>query len=82
MKHLAFSLITVIALTFATPAVADEAFDDKFGYGYEFSDDPLNAGGFSVHDAVIKVRPGPVRTVLIRPRTSFVNEMLKSIEDL
>ena len=52
------------------------------GYGYEFTDDPLNAGGFGPNDATIRVRPGPVRTTLIRPRTSFVPEMLKSVENL
>ena len=52
------------------------------GYGYEFSDDPLAAGGFGPNDAPIRVRPGPVRTTLIRPRTSFVPEMLKSVENL
>ena len=52
------------------------------GYGYDFSDDPLNAGGFGPNDATIRVRPGPVRTTLIRPRTSFVPEMLKSVENL
>jgi hypothetical protein len=52
------------------------------GYGYEFSDDPLSAGGFGPNDATIRVRPGPVRTTLIRPRTSFVPEMLKSVENL
>jgi len=52
------------------------------GYGYEFSDDPLAAGGFGPNDATIRVRPGPVRTTLIRPRTSFVSEMLKSVENL
>jgi hypothetical protein len=52
------------------------------GYGYEFSDDPLNAGGFGPNDATIRVRPGPIRTTLIRPRTSFVPEMLKSVENL
>ncbi len=52
------------------------------GYGYEFSDDPLSAGGFGPNDATIRVRPGPVRTMLIRPRTSFVPEMLKSVENL
>jgi hypothetical protein len=52
------------------------------GYGYEFSDDPLAAGGFGPNDATIRVRPGPVRTTLIRPRTSFVTEMLKSVENL
>jgi hypothetical protein len=56
--------------------------DQDGGYGYEFSDDPLSAGGFGPTDATIRVRPGPVRTTLIRPRTSFVPEMLKSVENL
>ena len=30
------------------------------GYLYEFSDDPLGAGGFGPNDATIRVRPGPV----------------------
>ncbi len=51
-------------------------------YGYKFSDDPLSAGGFGPSDATIRVRPGPVRTTLIRPRTSFVPEMLKSVENI
>lgn len=52
------------------------------GYGYTFDDDPLAAGGFGPGDATIRVRPGAVRTTLIRPRTSFVTEMLKSVENL
>ena len=56
--------------------------EKKDGYGYEFTDDPLNAGGFGPNDATIRVRPGPVRQTLIRPRTSFVPEMLKSVENL
>jgi hypothetical protein len=61
---------------------APKASDSKDGYGYEFSDDPLAAGGFGPSDATIRVRPGPVRQTLIRPRTSFVPEMLKSVENL
>jgi len=38
------------------------------GYGYEFSDDPLVAGGFGPGDATIRLQPGPVRSTLIRPR--------------
>jgi hypothetical protein len=34
------------------PCASDE-------YGYEFSDDPLSAGGFGPNDATIRVRPGP-----------------------
>ncbi|MCS6899614.1 MAG: hypothetical protein RMJ98_08030 [Myxococcales bacterium] len=55
---------------------------DEQGYGYTFDDDPLAAGGFGPGDATIRVRPGAVRTTLIRPRTSFVTEMLKSVENL
>ena len=52
------------------------------GYGYEFSDDPLSAGGFGPSDATIKVRPKAARTTLIRPRTHFIPEMLKSVENI
>ena len=55
---------------------------DKDGYGYEFDDDPLSAGGFGPHDATIRVRPRAARTTLIRPRIQFVDEMLKSVENL
>jgi len=79
-------LLAGIAAAQAAPAApaggGGAAGGDKSGYGYEFSDDPLNAGGFGPNDATIRVRPGPVRTTLIRPRTSFVPEMLKSVENL
>lgn len=52
------------------------------GYGYTFDDDPLAAGGFGPADATIRVRPRAARTTLIRPRTSFVPEMLKSVENI
>ena len=55
---------------------------DGDGYGYDFDDDPLNAGGFGPNDATIRVRPRAARTTLIRPRTTFVPEMLKSVENL
>jgi hypothetical protein len=76
----AFSLAPV---ALAQDAKAGGAGGDKAdGYGYEFSDDPLNAGGFGPNDATIKVRPRAARTTLIRPRTTFVPEMLKSVENI
>lgn len=72
----ALAVVLVSSIAFAQDKKKDE------GYGYEFSDDPLSAGGFGPSDATIRVRPGPVRTTLIRPRTSFVPEMLKSVENL
>jgi hypothetical protein len=74
----------VFALSTLSFAQAKDAAGDKGGegYGYEFDDDPLNAGGFGPNDATIRVRPRAARTTLIRPRTSFVPEMLKSVENL
>lgn len=74
--------VTLIASAALAQGKAGGAGKKDEGYGYEFSDDPLSAGGFGPNDATIRVRPGPVRTTLIRPRTSFVPEMLKSVENL
>jgi hypothetical protein len=81
MGIVALGCILVTADAFAQKATAGGGGKED-GYGYEFSDDPLSAGGFGPNDATIRVRPGPVRTTLIRPRTSFVPEMLKSVENL
>ncbi len=54
----------------------------KDGYGYSFTDDPLAAGGFGPNGSEIKVRVSAARVTLIRPRTSFVTEMLKSVENI
>jgi hypothetical protein len=71
------------AVIFASSfALAQEKGEKGEGYGYEFDDDPLSAGGFGPNDATIRVRPRAARTTLIRPRTSFVPEMLKSVESL
>jgi hypothetical protein len=89
--RIGFAALAVSAMTFAiAPAafaqaaggagVKDSKSDE--GYGYEFDDDPLNAGGFGPNDATIRVRPRAARTTLIRPRTSFVPEMLKSVENI
>jgi hypothetical protein len=72
-------VVAGFSLLVAAPAFAQGAKDAAAGggekgegYGYEFEDDPLNAGGFGPNDATIKVRPRAARTTLIRPRTSFV----------
>jgi hypothetical protein len=79
---LALGCVLITANAFAQAAKPAGGGGKDEGYGYEFSDDPLSAGGFGPNDATIRVRPGPVRTTLIRPRTSFVPEMLKSVENL
>jgi hypothetical protein len=39
--------------------------DRQEGYGYEFSDDPLAAGGFGPNDATIRVRPALARVQVL-----------------
>lgn len=94
MKRILVGVVTAFVLTSASASFAQQPGGGAAaakatggggkdeGYGYEFSDDPLAAGGFGPNDATIRVRPGPVRTTLIRPRTTFVPEMLKSVENL
>ena len=82
---LAFLIVCAVVLTSSLSyAQVKERWTEKDekGYGYTFSDDPLNAGGFGPNDATIRVRPRAARTTLIRPRTSFVPEMLKSVENI
>jgi len=90
-KWPALGLAIAWVMLFAVPSRAQDAPAGGGGagagspagdYGYKFEDDPLSAGGFGPADATIRVRPGPVRTTLIRPRTSFVPEMLKSVENI
>lgn len=76
--------LALSALTLAAPSLAqsDEpsssTTDD--GYFYGFKDDALLGGTLSTTDAQIKVRKKAARVTLIRPRASFVAEMLKSVE--
>jgi hypothetical protein len=83
-KWVLFGSIGMAVALFAGAVSAQEIKESKSedGYGYEFDDDPLNAGGFGPNDATIRVRATAARTTLIRPRTSFVPEMLKSVENL
>jgi hypothetical protein len=69
---------------FSSPARADDVTraGERAGYRYVFKDDPLQAGGLDAKDARIRVMPRALRQTLIRPRTTFVTEMLESIEKL
>lgn len=78
----AFALLLVSNLAFAQADPDFRATDEPGGYRVIFRDDPLAAGGLDPNGAAIKVRKGPMRETLIRPRTSFVSEMLKSVENL
>jgi|SoiMethySBSTD1v2_1073268.scaffolds.fasta_scaffold74835_4 hypothetical protein len=80
----AITVLSLSAHAFADPPksapVARSA--PKGDYSYQFLDDPLNAGGFGANDARIVVASHAVRATLIRPRTAFIVEMLKTVENL
>ena len=92
MKHRrAFQSSLVLALTLvAVPALAQQVAPSverpsaplDGGYQYVFLDDLLNAPGFDPNDVQIRVLRHPMRTALLRLRTSFVSEMLTSVEKL
>jgi hypothetical protein len=82
---LSFSVaLALSALTLAGPSFAQaeepSSTTTEDGYFYGFKDDALLGGTLSTTDAQIKVRKKAARVTLIRPRASFVAEMLKSVE--
>lgn len=87
MKKLTTIALGVLAaLTISSLASADDStYVDKTtkdGQDITFKDDPLSAPGFDAGISVIKIRPSAVRMALLRPRTQFVTEMIKSVENL
>jgi hypothetical protein len=77
---------TALALfTLAGSASADDNFKDLTdanGQKVYFKDDVMDGKGLNEHTATILVRPGAARQVLLRPRTHFIPEMLKTVENL
>ena len=64
------------------PSVSQQQALSEQGYTYAFLDDPLDAGGLNNHEAQIRVASHVIRTTLIRPRTAFIAELLKTVENL
>ncbi len=71
-------LAVAVALGFSLSAQIACA-EDQY---YRFKDDPLSAGGLDPNGETLKVRRKPPITTLIRPRASFVPELLKSVEQI
>lgn len=61
-------------------AATAPAADDGRGYEYKFDDDLMQGGGLDGTSPIIHVSSHALRSQLIRPRTSFVPELLKSAE--
>jgi hypothetical protein len=76
MRIIRIALAAMFFSFLTNVAFADDERDDR--YMYVFTDDPLHAEDLLSGFAVIKVRPGPARVLLIRPRTDFLNELISS----
>jgi hypothetical protein len=85
------TILPILAVTsglFASTAYAEDAPGVKStspsstGYAVVFDDDPLQAGGIGGVSARIAIVERASRSTLIRPRTAFVIELLKSVEKL
>ena len=80
---LAFVALAVPALASAQGKTAEKAaapVDDGRSYEYKFDDDLMSGGGIDGTSPIIHVTSHALRSQLIRPRTSFVPELLKSGE--
>jgi hypothetical protein len=85
MKRTVTAAVAAIVVLCSNLALAEETYSEN-NVGKDqsviFKDDPLAAGGFGPHDTPIRVIGQPKRVLLLRPRTQFVTEMLKSVEQL
>ena len=52
------------------------------GYGYKFKDDLVTGGGLDASGPRLHVVKHSCRNLLIRPRTAFISELLRSVENL
>ncbi len=66
----------------AGPARAVGSSTGEGDYAYDFFADNLEGSAYGIGGAVIRVRDKVVRRTLIRPRTSFVSHLLKSVEEI
>jgi hypothetical protein len=72
-------VLIVLALLFSVSMAHGQRAQDPI---YAFDDDPLQGGVLDGQVARIRVNPQPKRVMLLRPRVSYVPELLKSVEGL
>ncbi len=79
---IAACLSVVLGILAVTPsAFADPPKKDN-GYEYRFDDDGLLGKDLGANTPIINVRKVGQRERLLRPRAQFVQEMLKSVENM
>jgi hypothetical protein len=76
------ALFGVLLGTAPASAQAGARSDLQDNYSYEFEDEQLLGEGLGTLPTLVGLGVKAARTPLMRPRTQFVTEMLKSIEHL
>ena len=77
-----YALVLAASAAAFLPAQAMAQTDSDDSYEYRFEDDPMSAVLQGELSTLVRIRTGTPRTTLIRPRTHFVPELLKSVEHL
>lgn len=72
------TLFTLLVASVASAQPAASADDLE----YRFDDDALLGEHLRADGDVIRLRTRPARTLLLRPRTQFIDELNKSVENL
>lgn len=77
-------LAAAAAFAVSLPAAADVETSRRTEDGdyHVFKDDLLSSDVAFPSGGNIRVRPGPKRVMFLRPRATFVPEMLKSVEKM
>lgn len=86
MKRVLLAAAAAAGVVLCFPGVAraqvESARHAADGSHYKFLDELLNSDVRGPSGGRITVRPPAMRSLLIRPRTNFVPEMLKSVENM
>lgn len=78
---LGFALFSLCLASLAS-AQQPQASSTTSAYTYDFEPDDLIGETLSTTPPLLRVRPHVLKVTLLRPRASFVGEMLKSVEAL
>lgn len=70
----------LVCILFATSTARAEEPSRSATYEVHFDDDLLPASGSNPYGEWLKLRPAPRRVMLLRPRTTFVPELVRTVQ--
>jgi len=81
-KRILAGVAAMVALSAFAPAASADPPKKEQNVEYKFTDDKLLGDTMGAHGAQIRVLNFGRRERLLRPRVQFVQEMLKSVENM